>query len=299
MKNLPIFVKVLVIVLILILAMIGIGVFSIVQLRNKTVEKTEENLKALAENSADEFWNFVQGHVQLIELLSKEANVTGVYKNEFDEETWMKKLFDKIIKSYPNVMYVYVGLKDGRMYLIPEEKLPEGYDPRVRPWYKDAVANTGQIVVTEPYADASTGKLVITIAKTIQTDEGIVGVVALDFDVAKISEKLLSRGKELGYLNAIVTSSGNIVMHSVKDYIGKNIKDTDFFKKWQSGEESGVFRYVFDNKARYAGYKRLPNGWIYASLVLEKDLMKEVNNLIITFAVLIGVVVVIVLLIAL
>ncbi|MFN6991689.1 MAG: PDC sensor domain-containing protein, partial [Fervidobacterium sp.] len=187
MKNLPVFGKVLVVVLLLVFAMVGISIFSVLQLRNKTIEKTEQNLKALAENSADEFWNFVQGHAQLIELLSKEANVTGVYKNEFDEETLMKKLFDKIIKSYPNVMNVYVGLKDGRMYLIPEDELPEGYDPRVRPWYKDAVANAGRVIIAEPYADASTGKLVITIAKTVQTDEGIVGVVALDFDVSKLS----------------------------------------------------------------------------------------------------------------
>mgnify|MGYP001627190567 FL=1 len=279
MKNLSIFWKIFVIVVILSIAMVFIGGFGVATLRSKTIEKTEQNLKALAENSAGEFWNFIQGHVQLVELLSRESNVTGVYKNEFNEEEWMKKLFDKVIKSYPNVLFVYVGLKDKRMYLIPETELPEGYDPTTRPWYKDAVAKPGQVIITEPYEDASTGQLVITIAKTVQTDEGIVGVVALDFDCSNLANQLLQKGKELGYLNAVVSGNGTIILHSVKDYVGKSVKDTDFFKKWQTGPESGVFGYVYDNTPRITSYKRLPNGWIYATVLPVKTLMSEVNKL--------------------
>ncbi|MEN3042772.1 MAG: methyl-accepting chemotaxis protein, partial [Fervidobacterium sp.] len=76
MKNVPIFWKITLISIVLIIFMVGIGVLAVVQLRNKTISKTEQNLKSLAENSAGEFWNFIQGHAQLVDLLSKEANVT-------------------------------------------------------------------------------------------------------------------------------------------------------------------------------------------------------------------------------
>uniref|UniRef100_A0A7C4VWU6 Methyl-accepting chemotaxis protein n=1 Tax=Fervidobacterium pennivorans TaxID=93466 RepID=A0A7C4VWU6_FERPE len=277
MRNMSIFQKILVIVAVLAIGMVVIGIYSVLSLRSNITEKTKQNLQALAENSGENFWNFIEQHSKLIDLLSKDANVMGVYKNEYQEDVWMKKLFYSVVKSYPDVMYVYVGLKDKRMYLVPEETLPEGYDPTSRPWYQAAVAKPGQIIITEPYADASTGKLVVTIAKTIQTDEGIVGVVALDFDISKLSDALLSKGKELGYLNAIVSAEGNIIMHSDKTLIGKNVKDTEFFQKWVSGPDSGVFGYTFNNAKRITGYKKLPNGWIYATLVLEKDLMKEVN----------------------
>jgi len=277
MRNMSIFQKILVIVAVLAIGMVVIGIYSVLSLRSNIIEKTKQNLQALAENSGENFWNFIEQHSKLIDLLSKDANVMGVYKNEYQEDVWMKKLFYSVIKSYPDVMYVYVGLKDKRMYLVPEEKLPEGYDPTSRPWYQAAAAKPGQIIITEPYADASTGKLVVTIAKTIQTDEGIVGVVALDFDISKLSDALLSKGKELGYLNAIVSAEGNIIMHSDKTLIGKNVKDKEFFQKWVSGPDSGVFGYTFNNAKRITGYKKLPNGWIYATLVLEKDLMKEVN----------------------
>ncbi len=277
MRNMSIFQKILVIVTVLAIGMVVIGIYSTLSLRSNIIEKTKQNLQALAENSGETFWTFIEQHSKLIDLLSKDANVMGVYKNEYEEDVWMKKLFYSVIKSYPDVMYVYVGLKDKRMYLIPETELPEGYDPTSRPWYQSAVAKPGQIIITEPYADASTGKLVVTIAKTVQTDEGIVGVVALDFDISKLSDVLLSKGKELGYLNAIVSAEGNIIMHSDKTLIGKNVKDTEFFQKWVSGPESGVFGYTFNNAKRITGYKKLPNGWIYATLVLEKDLMKEVD----------------------
>ncbi len=277
MRNMSIFQKILVIVAVLAIGMVVIGIYSVLSLRSNIIEKTKQNLQSLAENSGETFWNFIEQHSKLIDLLSKDANVMGVYKNENQEDVLMKKLFYSVIKSYPDVMYVYVGLKDKRMYLVPEDELPEGYDPTSRPWYQAAVAKPGQIIITEPYADASTGKLVVTIAKTVQTDEGIVGVVALDFDISKLSDALLSKGKELGYLNAIVSAEGNIIMHSDKTLIGKNVKDTEFFQKWISGPNSGVFGYTFNNAKRITGYKKLPNGWIYATAVLEKDLMKEVN----------------------
>ncbi len=277
MRNLTMFQKISVIVVILILFMLAIGTYSTLNLRSTIIEMTQQNLQSLAENSGDNLVSFIDGHIKLIELLSKDANVLGVYKNEFQEEVWMKKLFQSVMKSYPDVMYVYVGLKDRRMFLIPEQELPEGYDPTTRPWYKEAIANAGKTIITEPYADAATGKLVVTIAKTVQTDEGIVGVVALDFDISELSKKLMSKVKELGYLNAVVTSGGNIILHTDSSLVGKNVSDQEFFKKWLSGPESGVFGYTFNNVKRITGYKRLPNGWIFATLVLEKDLMKNVN----------------------
>jgi len=278
MRNMGIFQKIMVIAAGFMLVMAGVWLYLTFSLRSNIIEKTKQNLQGLAENSGDVLSTFLEGHVMLIELLSNDANVLGVYKNENEEDVWMKKLFNSVIKSYPDVMYVYVGLKDKRMYLIPEEELPEGYDPTSRPWYQDAVANAGKVIITEPYPDASTGKLVVTVAKTVQTDEGIVGVVAIDFDISKLSSRLMAKDKELGYMNAVVTNGGNVILHTDTNLIGKNVKDQEFFQKWLSGPESGVFGYTYNNAKRITAYKRLPNGWIYATLVLEKNLMKDVNT---------------------
>ena len=51
--------------------------------------------------------------------------------------------------------------------MYPRFELPAGYDPRQRPWYKDAVA-AGRTTLTEPYQDAATNELIITAATPAQ-----------------------------------------------------------------------------------------------------------------------------------
>jgi methyl-accepting chemotaxis protein len=37
-------------------------------------------------------------------------------------------------------MGAYLGNKDGSFMIRPDSKMPDGYDPRARPWYKCAKA---------------------------------------------------------------------------------------------------------------------------------------------------------------
>ncbi len=55
------------------------------------------------------------------------------------------------------------------MTMWPADELPEGYDPRERPWYKDAVAAKAS-TLTEPYQDAASGKLIVTVATPLLRD---------------------------------------------------------------------------------------------------------------------------------
>nr|WP_235801197.1 hypothetical protein [Heyndrickxia coagulans] len=50
-----------------------------------------------------------------------------------------------------NVLNVYVGTASGKMMIEPNGNLPAGYDPRQRPWYKEAMEQPGKAIVTAPY----------------------------------------------------------------------------------------------------------------------------------------------------
>ena len=56
------------------------------------------------------------------------------------------------------------------------------YDPRKRDWYKQAMENKGEIIISEPYPDAGTKEMVITVAKA--TVDGN-GVMAVDISLAQ------------------------------------------------------------------------------------------------------------------
>ena len=45
----------------------------------------------------------------------------------------------------------------GSFTIRPDTKMPDGFDPRVRPWYKGAESSSTS-TLTEPYIDAATGQ---------------------------------------------------------------------------------------------------------------------------------------------
>ncbi|WCK53560.1 cache domain-containing protein [Aneurinibacillus sp. Ricciae_BoGa-3] len=111
-------------------------------------------------------------------------------------------------------MHTYVGTQTGHMILSPKDVLPKGYDPRTRPWYKQAMDNKGTVVATDPYVDAISGNIVVTIARA--TDDGA-GVAAVDLNLAKLSEtvKAVQIGKS-GYAFLLDKNSNTIVHPTIK-----------------------------------------------------------------------------------
>ena len=74
---------------------------------------------------------------------------------------------------------------DKRFVQVPPQKLPDGYDPTGRPWYKAAVAS-GKPIVTEPYKDASFNDMTVTFALPVKADGKLVGVIGADKSLAEV-----------------------------------------------------------------------------------------------------------------
>ena len=64
----------------------------------------------------------------------------------------------------------------------------DGYDPRIRPWYKDALKNGSG--VTKPYIDKATKQLTITIYSTVKKDNKIIGVIGADLFINTITRAM-------------------------------------------------------------------------------------------------------------
>lgn len=104
---------------------------------------------------------------------------------------------------------VYAGTSDGTMLVSnPDWKKPDGYDPRERPWYKDAKA-AGKLAVTAPYEDASTHALLISIAEPYDfgVNQGVISGDVVISDLITNVNKIQSEGIS----GLLVDGSGNIV----------------------------------------------------------------------------------------
>jgi len=101
----------------------------------------------------------------------------------------------------------YVGYADKRIEFSKPQDLPAGYDPTSRPWYQQAQA-AGKPVLTAPYADASTGKLVVTFALAMPNAVAAADVT-LDQVVANV-RSIKPTPKSLAFL---LDSKGQVIAH--------------------------------------------------------------------------------------
>ncbi|ENA0608458.1 HAMP domain-containing protein [Enterobacter bugandensis] len=74
---------------------------------------------------------------------------------------------------------VYVGYAGKTAKFSDPAGVPADYDPTIRPWYQQAVSSDAP-VVTAPYVDAGTGKLVVTFAVPVKENGELKAVVAGD-----------------------------------------------------------------------------------------------------------------------
>ncbi|NJE54207.1 methyl-accepting chemotaxis protein [Thermococcus sp. 21S9] len=191
--------------------------------------------------------------------------------------------FKAIKELDPNVANVYFGSATGDMFIYPVVQLPEGYDPRKRPWYQEAVAKNGP-VWTEPYKDASTGKWIVTYSEPVYVNGKLVGVIGVDVFVSTLIEqaKEIKIGQS-GYI-AIINQQGTVIVHPNESLVQKlNINDVDSLKPLanilKSGNDSGWVVYEFQGVIKVAGYQRMKTtGWIVLAIVPLHELTDPLTN---------------------
>ncbi|MBX2830831.1 MAG: HAMP domain-containing protein [Rhodospirillales bacterium] len=114
-------------------------------------------------------------------------------------------------------IYSYFGSADGVMTMYPPDELPDGYDPRARPWYGDAVT-IGDSTLTEPYTDASTGQLIVTATTPVFDGSNLLGVVGGDINITILGD--LIRSIDLGGIGYgfLVNDKGTVLIHPNSDF---------------------------------------------------------------------------------
>ncbi|MBP0637281.1 MULTISPECIES: methyl-accepting chemotaxis protein [unclassified Cupriavidus] len=108
---------------------------------------------------------------------------------------------------------VYVGYADKTAKFSKPEGIPPDYDPTGRPWYKQAAA-AGKPVVTPPYVDAGTGKLVVAFAVPVIRDGGVKAVVSGDVAMDTVIANVKAIHPTPASFGMLVAKSGEIVAHT-------------------------------------------------------------------------------------
>nr|WP_256823959.1 methyl-accepting chemotaxis protein [Pseudomonas kurunegalensis] len=179
--------------------------------RNAIREDLENYLAEMGASTSTNIRNLFEGRIKLVENLAQ-----NIAQDPTKAETLMGQ--NALISSF---LTVYLGKTDGGFSVRPDAKMPDGYDPRTRPWYKDGM-NAAGATLTEPYIDMTTNKMVIGILSKVSSSVGVVGGdLALD-GLVQIINSLNFGGMGYAFL---VNDQGKVLVHPDKDLVMKSLSD--------------------------------------------------------------------------
>ena len=114
---------------------------------------------------------------------------------------------------------------DKRFVQVPLQKLPDGYDPTARPWYKAAVAS-GKPIVTEPYKDASFNDMTVTFALPVKADGKLVGVIGADKSLAEVVKMVNGIKPSENSYAFVLDKQGRVLIHPSADLAMKPLAES-------------------------------------------------------------------------
>ena len=187
------------------------------QQRNTIRAGLEGDLKAMGDITAQNIESWLSGRLLLIESTAQTIAADS------DSRSVLRLLEQRAFAE--TFLFTYFGSAEGQYQMRPEdEELPSDYDPRTRPWYQAAVSAGGPIL-TEPYADAGLGSLVMTLAVPVRSNDQTLGVVGGDLaldTLVKIINALDFGGMGHAFL---INAKGEVLVHPDQDMVGKSLRE--------------------------------------------------------------------------
>ncbi|MCR4658646.1 MAG: response regulator [Lachnospiraceae bacterium] len=160
----------------------------------------------LVAETVDEMLKSGTSRDELTEYIEKE---TRVMQHQLDE----------------NFTAIY-GYLNGKFVNGSGWSAPEGFDPTTRAWYEEAIRGNGKMVLTAPYMDVHTGKMIVSFCQMLSDQESVLSLDILLDEVQNIAQQMTM--DDMGYC-FITDSEGLVIAHTDPLEIGK---DYSTYEEW-------------------------------------------------------------------
>ncbi len=262
----------------------------------KMTDMAEESFLQSSRNELLQVDNFITDFMQQTlynaKFLSLDATVLETYgKNpNFTQDKSLEKisraalsdeakqaydLFGRMVQAHPFYAFAYAGFQDGGFNQYPEDAMPKGYDPRVRPWYKEALASSQDVSFSKAYQSV-TDEPVSTITAKFFKDNEVLGVIGIDINLTTLTDVIgdIKIG-ETGYV--MLLEADNTILSDPKheDYLFKkaeNVEDTGLKTLGMMTNE--VRDLTIDGRDKLVRVYTSPKlGWKMALLIDKSEVM--------------------------
>lgn len=263
-----------------IIPLIVVGIFSYIS-QNKIFK---EELNSLFKSNLSEIMSVINtqtiSNSSIAEMLALNMDAQSILKDT-QSSTRLIGALNGIVQSHKNITNAYIGTSNGVFMVQPTQEVPAGFDPRQRPWYKDAISKNGQIVITDPYEDSlKKGTFMVTFAKTVKDSSNgeLVGVTAIDIKLDEIS-KLVGSKKvgDRGYI-VLFDKNGTIIGSKDNSILNKTPKDLSWISKVIASNGETYEENINGTSYFVCTMKDSSTGWIAAAFYPQNELSSKVNS---------------------
>lgn len=231
------------------------------QTRNGVYARAESLAMAASEGISD--WITIRKHI---------SSAFNDYSQEADVVPYLQQA-----RKAGGFDDIFLGTPEGGMYRSHPERNRADYDPRTRPWYKDANA-AGKQIITTAYQDAITNALLVTIAEPVRRNGQFVGIVGADVLIDQLINDVINLDAgDNAYAMLIDTQDGTFLAHPNKNLTLKpvNTLSNKFtLRAIEEAASTGSIEIIERNGAeKLYFFKQVPDTqWIFA---IEMDRATE------------------------
>ena len=242
---------------------------------NKKLTITSTQTLTEINNGLDNYFN---EFYKMISIVS--SNYDFVNVDAKDNANYVPDILRGVKESDKDILDFYYGTASGKFLTYPIEKPDPSYDATTRPWYKQALEHKGEIIVTPAYKDATSENSVVTMAKAIEKDGKLVGVLGLDLTLSKLTEKIsISKVGNTGYI-FIAEPTGNVLAHPQKEIINTNMASKLSFWAKTKSEDSGFVNYVDNGVKKFGVYQTNKlTGWKMVATLDDSELSNDTKSI--------------------
>lgn len=233
---------------------------------------------------------FFERYISVVEQMAQDKNLQDFmikadgYSTLLQTEGFARaaKTTEDIQKADPEVILsAYIAESD--YYIVsPTVISKSNYDVSSKEYYKAVTEN--RICITDPYVDAITGGVVITISAPISANGKIVGLAAVDISIEKLTDMV--NGYELGsdgYFT-LLTKNNVVAANKNEDMLLKPIGDTDISSDMVqsvTNNDENVVEYKFNGETCLGNSIQIGDtGWSIMSSLPKTEFTADTRQLI-------------------
>lgn len=180
---------------------------------NRLINDQTQELQLYADRYAEEINAWVESEKMLAEGTAASIEAVGSLETDF-----LQTVVDTHAAGRDELLNLYCGTPDSRFIQSNHEaEVAPDYDPVQRGWYIQA-SSEKRVIVMDPYLDAITGQMCMTIAVPVMIEGEVASVIGLDVSLGTVTDLTNNINYADGVYGFLVDSAGNYVAHRNKDF---------------------------------------------------------------------------------